>query len=130
MREFPSRKLVLAVMVTALLGIGRVAKSECKPTPCDTTPKTHILLVADLVSCKHAYLSKHLDHHITWCSADGTKLKIGFDDPTVFPKLGCGKPNANECQSGPISKDATYGPYEYHVWLDGKEIDPNVIIGQ
>jgi len=125
MRKFPSQKLVLALTVIGLLGIGRVAESECKPTPCDTTPRSHVILVADTVSCKEAHLSKHLDHHITWCSAEGTTLKITFDDPAVF-KPTCAKPN--ECQSGPIL--AKEGVYTYHVWLDGKEIDPNVIIGQ
>jgi len=119
--------------ITLVLGIGLLATllscatSQQGPTPCDTTARNHRISVAGVVSCKEAHLSKEKKNDIKWYSAEGTNLQIVFDSPTPFPELTCGHPN--ECWSGPIAAGATYDrSYKYHAWLDGKEIDPNVII--
>jgi hypothetical protein len=119
-------KFALAFGVTILLGSARLATADCNPTPCDDGPKSHILMVADQVSCKNPHLSKNQQHVITWCSAEGTNLNIVFDSPTPFPQLTCKKPN--QCNSGPIARDAAEGAHKYHTFLNGAEIDPNVII--
>ncbi|HKB69650.1 MAG TPA: hypothetical protein VKH46_02330 [Thermoanaerobaculia bacterium] len=125
MRKFRFEKpaLVLGVIV---LGYGAVATADCTPTPCDEAPKSHTLTVADQVSCKNPHLSKQNANVISWCSAEGTNLNLVFESPTPFPGLTCKKPN--QCKSGPISKDIAPGTYKYHAFLNGKEIDPNVII--
>jgi hypothetical protein len=123
--RFRDSSLVLGGML--LIGYGRVARAECHPTACDEAPKNHVLLVADTVPCKNPHASKTANNQITWCSADGTNLQIFFDAPTPFPGLKQLKPN--QWISGPISRDATDGKtYKYRAFLDGKEIDPNVII--
>jgi hypothetical protein len=126
MLKFLSGRPVFILVGAALLGCGGSAMADCNPTPCDGAPKSHTLLVADTVSCKDPHVSKSQMHVIAWCSAEGTNLNIVFDSPTPIPGLTCKKPN--ECKSGPISKDATEGEHKYHAFLNGKEIDPNVII--
>jgi len=117
--------LALATTLAAMLVC--CATGQQGPTPCDKTDRNHRISVAGVVSCKEAHLSKVKKNDIKWYSAEGTNLQIVFDAPTPFPELTCGHPN--ECWSGPISAGASYDhSYKYHAWLDGKEIDPNVII--
>ena len=109
--------------------LGRVGAlaADCDPTPCDPTPRSHVIVVtANGVGCKDAHVSVKQMNVIKWCSADGTNLQVFFDSPTPYPKLSQKKPG--EWQSGPLEKAEVGRTYKYHVFLDGKEIDPNVII--
>jgi hypothetical protein len=107
-----------------MLGHGGAAATDCDPTSCDAVPKSHVIRVtADGVSCKDAHV-KQLNV-IKWCSADGN-LQVVFDSPTPYPKLHQKSPT--EWQSGPLGAVEIGKTYKYHVWLNGKEVDPNVII--
>lgn len=126
----PLRNRIL-IVAAASLCLARIAAPACEKTGCDKTDKSHILLVtSDGVSCKDAYVSIHLQHTIRWCAEKGN-LNVFFDPvppgtPKPYPKLVCNKPT--ECTSGPIDSNAKEGTYKYHVFLDGNEVDPNVII--
>jgi hypothetical protein len=118
--------------VTLVMGTGILvtlqscATSQLGPTPCDKTDRNHRIEVAAVVSCKDPHVSKDKKNEITWYSAAKTNLQIVFDAPSPFPDLTCGMPN--ECKSGDIAPGAAYGSHKYRAFLDGKEIDPNVII--
>jgi len=123
--RLPSK--VTLVLETALVTtVLSCATSQQGPSPCDTTARNHRIKVADVVSCKDPHVSKEKKNDIKWFSAAGTNLSIVFEAPTPFPELTCGQPN--ECWSGAIAPGSAYGSHKYHAWLDGKEIDPNVII--
>jgi hypothetical protein len=124
MRRVSITTLVLETTLAAVLV--SCATWQEGPTPCDTTAHNHRIKVADVVSCKDPHVSKEKKNDLKWFSAAGTNLSIVFEPPTPFPELTCGQPN--ECRSGTIAPGAAYGPHKYHAWLDGKEIDPNVII--
>ena len=130
MRRFRFGMPALVLGGIFMLGHGGwAAVVDCDPTPCDPTPRSHVIVVtASGVSCKEAHVSKVNLHVVRWCSADGTNLQVYFEPPTPFPKLQQKYPN--EWKSGPISPTAKDDgtPYKYHVFLDGKEVDPNVII--
>ena len=124
MRRVSTLTLVLETTFAAMLV--SCVTAEQGPTPCDTTARNHRISIAGVVSCKEPHASKEKKNDIKWFSAAKTNLQIVFEPPTPFPELTCGQPN--ECWSGPIAAGATYGSHRYHAWLDGKEIDPNVII--
>lgn len=119
-----SLRIVLpAAALTAMLSC---TTAERGPTPCDSTDQNHRIQVASIVSCKDPHVSKQKKNDIKWYSAAHTNLQIVFASPTPFPELTCGQPN--ECWSGAIAPGASTGTYKYTAYLDGKEIDPNVII--
>jgi len=116
-----------ALVLGGVFMLGRgAAAADCSPTPCDAAPRSHVIAVAYAVSCKSAHVSIKQLNVVKWCSAEGTNLQVFFDAPTPFPKLRQMKPN--EWISGPITNATEGKTYNYHVFLDGKEIDPNVII--
>ena len=115
-----ARGAVVALAAT-LVGCATIS-----PTPCDKTDRNHRIQVAAVVSCKNAYVSKEKKNDVKWYSAAGTNLAIVFEAPSPFPDLTCGQPN--ECRSGTIAPGAAYDTFKYRAFLDGKEIDPNVII--
>ena len=109
-----------------MLGHSGLVAADCDPSPCDPTPRSHTIVVTtNGVSCKDAHVSVAKLNVIKWCSADGN-LQVFFDSPTPFPKLRQKSPT--EWQSGPLEKAEIGKTYKYHVFLNGTEIDPNVII--
>ncbi len=96
------------------------------PTNCDHQAHDNTVEVTTAgVSCKDIYIKKNVDS-IVWYSADGTKLKVKFDDDP-FDDLSC---IDNECTAywvkGEITRDTTF---KYYTFLNGKlNSDPNVII--
>lgn len=111
----------LVALAATLVGCATIS-----PTPCDKTDRNHRIQVAAVVSCKDPHVSIEKKNVITWYSAANTNLQIVFDPPTPFRELTCSFPN--ECKSGPIDPNVKYGSYKYRAFLDGTEIDPNVII--
>jgi len=120
------RNSAMVLVLETTLVAALVGCATTSPTPCDATARNHRIEVAKVVSCKDPHLSKDKKNDVKWFSAAGTNLAIVFEPPSPFPELTCGHPN--ECWSGAIAPGATYGTHKYHAWLDGKEVDPNVII--
>lgn len=120
----------LILIGTLGLSLGCCSASPTQASPCDATPRNHVILIGQKLSCKEAHISKKQRQEVTWRSPDASNLEIVFADPTVFPKLHC--PSSNVCQSGPAAPEARSERYEYTVWStengSRRSIDPGIII--
>ena len=132
-----------ALSLIALWGlVSTCCTTQPKPGPMEDcyTAQNHNIEIGSVVSCKWVIL--HSNAHgqgntINWRATDPTKkVKIWFDDKSVFPSLDC-PGGQNVCHSGALNPGISGDPpprYTYHAQICenvtscGPDIDPGIII--